>query len=89
MHNEVEEVEQDPFGPAVALDLEATVARPPECLVDGVGDRFGLPRMTARADDEEVGEGAGTAQVEDDDVGRFLGLGGPDSLGEFMRQGLR
>src|SRR5882724_8995558 len=88
MHDEAAEVEQGPFGGALAL---AVFGRAAEILVklllDFRADGLHLRGAEAGANDEKFREGGGPAQVEYGNSGGFFFFGGLDGEADTLRQG--
>ena len=81
MHDEIEVVEEDPFGSFVAFHVGRPAALGRQCFGDGVGNRADLPRVDAGTDQKEVGEPPGAPQVQQRDIFGLLVLGcGDDGL---------
>lgn len=83
VHDDVEEVDEDPLGLALALDARRTPRRA-EPLADAVGDRLGLTGGGAGDEDEEVGVGDRLADGKDGDVAALLAR---RQAGDLERQG--
>jgi hypothetical protein len=77
VEDDVDVVGDDPLALALALDGvgEEPLVAVLEAVAHLVDDRLRLPRVLARADDEEVGVCAHRPHVEDHDVLRQLLLG--------------
>src|SRR5215469_1722820 len=88
VHDEAAEIQQRPIRRAIALPVPH---RPShlfvELLFDFRADRLQLRRAKTRADDEVIGERASTAQVQHNDAGGFLFLGGLNCGAHALRQG--
>ena len=89
MDQQVAVVGQHPLGLVITFDADRQLARllfelEPNLIADGLN----LTLVVPGTNDEEVGERSNTRQIEDFDVGGFLGLGGADSdqpRGGFVR----
>ena len=68
VHDEREEIHEDPLRAIVALDVRRTHLGGAQRFFDAVGDRLHLPAVLAGAQHEEVGERGRVTQVEHDDV---------------------
>ena len=60
MDHEVDVVEQDPLGLAIALDVGGVEAGFFQAKFDFVGDGLDLARVSSAADHEVIGESSGT-----------------------------
>jgi hypothetical protein len=70
---------QHPFGLVVTLDADGQLAGLLLQLeADFVADGLNLARVGAGRDDEEIGERGDAGEVQNQDVGGFLGFGGAD-----------
>ena len=78
MHDEIEVVDQNPLGSVVAFQVRGLGALGGQRLHHGIGDRAGLPRIRPRANEKEVGEAAGLAEIEDHELTRLLVFRGRD-----------
>ena len=84
VHDDVDEVHQDPVADAPTLDVfRLATALIEEPLFDRLGDRHGLARRRAVADHEIVGEVAETAEVENEYVFGLLVESGVDDLFQY------
>lgn len=78
MNDQVAVVEQNPLARPIAFGGAGPFADRREFLFDLVGDGLILTAIRTRRDDEVVGEGGDTAQVENGNLSRFLGFGCPN-----------
>jgi hypothetical protein len=70
---------KNPLGGFVAFEAVGEFAVPVfELEADFIGDGLDLAGVGAGADDEIIGEGGDTGEVEDEDVGGLLFTGGAD-----------
>ena len=70
--DEIEVVEQNPFGAVVAFDVRRLDPLVGERFHHAVRDRAHLPRVRAGRDQEEIGEAGGFPQVEHRKIDRLL-----------------
>jgi hypothetical protein len=80
VHDDVAEVDEDPAVVTPALATQRLGAGQPDTLLDLVDDRTDLTFVGRRGDDEDVGEGQLTGDVDGDDVLGLL-LGRADCCG--------
>ena len=79
MDQQVAVIGQHPLGLVVTLDADGQLAGALlQLKADFVADGLNLAGVGACGDDEEIGEGSDAGEVEDQDVGGFLGFGGAD-----------
>jgi hypothetical protein len=71
VHDDVDVVDEDPFGLALPFDARRAAAGT-EVVEHAVGDGLGLTGRRACGDDEEVGVADGIAYLKDDDVEGLL-----------------
>ena len=56
---------------------------------DGVGDRFDLSRVLARANQEEIGKRGAVPQIQHEDLRCLLVVGGQNTLPQLRRERLQ
>ena len=73
VHDHLQVIEHDPLARRKTVDRgRAHLVILAQAGLDLTRDRFQMRLRSPRADDEEVGEGGNPAQIEDDEVFRFL-----------------
>jgi hypothetical protein len=74
MYQEIAVVHQYPVRSIVALQAHRKLAEFFHLLVNGIGNRLALSRITHRADQKEIGKGGNLAQIQHAQVRRLLGF---------------
>jgi hypothetical protein len=75
---EVAVIHQDPLGILISLDADRPLALFFQFLADRIANSLDLARVGSVADDEVVGEGCYSAQIENSNVLCFSRFGGAD-----------
>ncbi len=76
MHDEIAVIGQDPLGILIAFDAERQFPEFGKFLAHRVRDGLDLPLVGSGADDEVIGEGSYFLEIQDADIGSFLGFSG-------------
>src|SRR6266540_7477744 len=72
MNDEIEVVDEHPFGALVSFEMRRTHVSGLERLLDGIGNGMHVSRIATRTNQKEVSECAGLPQIEDDKLRRLF-----------------